>query len=99
MTHLKLDFRPEATHNMTQNSRTGTYYHNTGNLSVKVTQKQCSLVFGTNVPIDDVVDGAAKGTISITGPKPPKGIEITSKVAPDGLRYFRFAIRPPVVRP
>lgn len=82
-------------HNMTQNSATGTYFHNRSNLSVKVTSQQCSMVFATSQPMDEVVAALAQGTTSIQ-PDVPRGIDISSRPWPDGQRYFRVAIQSPV---
>ena len=80
----------------TQNSGTGTYYHNRANLSVKVTNVQCSMVYGTNAPVDDTVKGLADGTASVLKAKAPRGINVTSQVAVDGIRYFRLGIKSPI---
>ena len=81
---------------VTQNARTGTYYHNTANLSVKVTSAQCSMVYGTNSKVDDTVSGLAQGSASILQGPAPAGINVNSNIGPDGLRYFRLGIQSPV---
>ncbi len=85
-------------HNVTQNSETGTYYHNAANLSVKVANGQCSLVFATDKQVDDTVFQLAQGTVSMVYPV-PAGVDVTSRVEADGLRYFRIAIKAPVAAP
>jgi hypothetical protein len=84
-------------HSMTQSASTGTYFHNTKNLSVKATKVSCSLVFASKASVDSTVSDLAKGTASIVG-TPPRGITVTSQVAGDGLRYFRLGIKAPVGR-
>ncbi len=85
----------------TQNAATGTYYHNTANLSVKVRDEQCSMVYGVNAnteaEIDAVVSGLADGTASVLqGTFAPSGIDVRSSRGPDDLRYFRLGIFSPV---
>ena len=75
----------------TQNAATGTFYHNTRNLSVKVTDKTCSLVFATDKSINDTVRELAKGSASLA-PQPPQGVKVTSSKAADGNTYFRLGI-------
>ena len=82
-------------HNVTRNSTTGIYYHNRFNLSVKVTPKECSLVFATKEDDSDVVLGLAEGTVSII-PTPPPGIDVTSRDLPDGNTYFRLGVKSPL---
>ena len=85
-------------HNFTHNPQLGTYYHNTNNLSVKVTADTCSMVFASKKQIDETVADLAKGTASIIS-KPPRSISVTSHAANDGLRYFRIGIKAPVELP
>ena len=80
----------------TQNANTGTFYHNRANLSVKVRPSQCSMVYGTKAPIDDVFSDLTKGTASVLAGSAPEGINVTSQVAADGVRYFRLGIFSPV---
>jgi hypothetical protein len=82
-------------HNVTRNSRTGTYYHNKFNLSVRVTPKECSLVFATREDKSDVIRGLAEGTVSII-PTPPPGVSVTSRELPDGNTYFRLGVKSPL---
>ena len=80
-----------ADHPFTQNAETGTYYHDTLNLSVKRLPEGCSLVFGTATPMDDTIAGLAQGTASVVAqPDLPRTISITSNEGPDGLRYIRM---------
>ena len=84
-------------HNVTQNASTGTYYHNSANLSVRITPDQCSMVYGTSQDVDAAVAGLGQGSASILQDRPaPAGISVTSRVAGDGLRYFRLGIQSPV---
>lgn len=78
-------------YSFTRHSKTGTYYHNRFNLSVNVTNGRCSLVFGTDRDADEVVRGTARGTVSVASDVPP-GIDITSRMERDGLRYFRMVL-------
>ena len=85
----------------TQNSATGTFYHNTANLSVKVTDAQCSMVYVANASndaeIDNAVSGLAQGSRSaLQGLPAPRGINVTSTAGPQGQRFFRLAIASPV---
>jgi hypothetical protein len=82
-------------HNVTRNSTTGTYYHNEFNLSVRVTPKECSLVFATREDKSDVILGLAKGTVSMI-PTPPPSISVTSRDLPDGNTYFRLGVKSPL---
>ena len=82
-------------HNVTRNSTTGTYYHNTANLSVKVTSQECSLVFATRVDKSEVISGLAKGTVSMI-PNPPRSISVTSHEMDDGKTYFRVGVKSPL---
>ena len=84
-------------HSMTQSASSGTYFHNTKNLSVKATKVSCSLVFASKASVDTTVAELARGTASVVR-TPPKGISVTSRVASDGLRYFRLGIKSPVGR-
>jgi hypothetical protein len=75
----------------TQNTRTGTYYHNTANLSVKVSPQSCSMVYGTRQDTDAAKRGLAQGTASVIA-TPPAGISVTSRNLPDGVTYFRLGL-------
>ena len=79
------------TYPITHSSTTGTYYHNSDNLSVKVHQGTCSLVFGANKSTDAVIDGLARGSMSVA-PELPRDIDITSHKGPDGVTYFRLGL-------
>ncbi|MEO0486218.1 MAG: hypothetical protein AAF092_09930 [Pseudomonadota bacterium] len=82
-----------ADHPFTQNEVTGTYFHDAGNLSIKGGLSGCSLVFGTDQPSDDVVAGLARGTAAVMqGQAVPEGIDVSSRMGPDGLRYFRIGM-------
>ncbi len=86
-------------HDVTRNEVTGTFYHNTANLSVRVADGQCSLVFFSDASTDNVVSQLADGTLSIIAPV-PRNISVTSRAAPSGDgRYYRMAIQAPVVIP
>ena len=82
-------------HNVTRNSTTGTYYHNTANLSVKVTPQECSLVFATKQDKSEVIQELAEGTVSMI-PTPPRNISVTSRDLPDGNTYFRLGVKSPL---
>ena len=83
-------------HNVTRNANTGTYYHNTANLSVRIAGDQCSLVFATDQDPDSAVSELARGTASMVAGPVQRGIDITSRVEADGLRYFRLSIQSPI---
>lgn len=75
----------------TPDSTTGTYYNNRSNISVKITEDECSLVFGSKDEPDVVIPRLAKGTVNFV-PNPPRNISITSRMENDGLRYYRMGI-------
>jgi len=81
----------------TQSASTGTYFHNLANLSVNINSERCSMVYATKSPVDRVVGELAKGTASVTSPPLPKGIDITSQQAADGLTYFNLRVPRPLV--
>lgn len=81
-----------ANYPMVQNATTGTYYNRFENLSVKLFDGKCSLVFGSPAGPKAVIPELASGTVKALGKRPPPGIDITSRAAPDGLRYFRMVI-------
>jgi hypothetical protein len=83
-------------HNVTRNSKTGTYYHNAANLSVRISEHTCSLVFATDQKSDTAVSELARGTLSMVTGAVPRGVEITSRVEADGLRYFHLGINSPI---
>lgn len=78
-----------------QNRQTGTFYHARLNLSVKVSKGQCSMVFGTNQPVDPVIAALARGTAKEIPRREdlPRDIDVSSDQAPDGLRYFRMGLK------
>lgn len=82
-----------ATHYV-QNPSSGTYFHKRLNLSVNAQDGTCSLVFGTDEPVNQVVAELANGALAVL-PKSdiPRDIDITSTPHSDGLRYFRMAIQ------
>lgn len=75
----------------TQNAQTGTYYHKTVNLSVKVRKSECSMVYATKAATDAAVTGLAQGTASVIS-SPPPGITVTSQQGPEEITYFRLGI-------
>lgn len=80
----------------TQNSNTGTYYHNFSDLSIKVHEQGCSLVFKSDLDVDETVAELARGTAKNAknwGVEIPRNISITSNASPDGKgRYYRMSI-------
>ena len=71
--------------------KTGTYFDGKHNLSFKVHNGQCSLVFGTLQDTEEVVSELAEGAMSVEA-QLPGNISITSNPGPDGIRYFRLSI-------
>lgn len=79
-----------------QNSGTGTYYHKFADLSIKVSDYGCSLVFKSEMSVDDTLSELAKGVTknaSNWGVTIPKNLDITSRPSPTGDgRYFRIGL-------
>ena len=76
-----------------QNRETGTFYNVTLNLSVKVTQERCSLVFANNAPATQVEAGVARGAASVVaGGRLPRNITVVPSATSGGLRYYRVAL-------
>ena len=84
-----------AAYPFTLHAITGTYYHNTANLSVRAAPESCSLVFATAETIDDTVAGLANGTLLGLQARPPAGIDVTSSKEQDGNVHFRIGIQSP----
>lgn len=77
-----------------QHTGTGTYYHKYADLSIKVSEYGCSLVFRSEMSIDDTIAELAKGTaknLENWGLTLPDNLDITSYASPRGNgRYFRI---------
>ncbi|WP_220801417.1 hypothetical protein [Roseobacter sp. OBYS 0001] len=82
-----------------QDQKTGTYFHKFANLSIKVSDYGCSLVFKSVLSIDETVAELAAGTTKNAanwGVEIPRNIEVTSNPSPDGKgRYFRISVPRP----
>ncbi|MGB1234358.1 MAG: hypothetical protein ACPG5U_01335 [Planktomarina sp.] len=81
-----------AAYPFTQHPTSGTYYHDFENLSVKLHNDTCSMVFGSPSDPAAVIPQLAQGTKATINPV-PRNIDITSRPGPDGLRYFRMGIK------
>jgi hypothetical protein len=82
-----------------QHQKTGTYFHKYADLSIKVSDYGCSLVFKSGLGVDETLSELAKG-VSMNaenwGVKIPRNIDISSNASPDGKgRYFRVGLRRP----
>ena len=80
----------------TQNSKTGTYYHNFADLSIKVHEQGCSLVFKSELDVDKTITKLAHGTRKNAknwSVEIGRNISVTSRPSPDGRgRYYRMSI-------
>ena len=79
-----------------RNQSTGTYYHKFANLSIKVSDYGCSLVFKSELNIDETISGLAQGVTQNAenwGVTIPRNLDITSNPSPDGNgRYYRIGL-------
>ena len=75
-----------------QHSETGTYFHKFADLSIKVTDLGCSLVFKSSLSVDATLEELAKGVTKNAenwGVTIPRNLHISSRPAPEGDgRYF-----------
>jgi len=73
------------------------FFHKFADLSIKVSEKGCSLVFRSELGIDETVAGLAEGVTKNAanwGVTIPRNIEVTSNPAAHGEgRYFRIGLR------
>ena len=79
-----------------RHQETGTYFHKFADLSIKVSEYGCALVFKSELSIDETISGLAAGTAK-TAKKwnvtLPRNLDITSHPSPDGRgRYFRIGL-------
>lgn len=79
-----------------QHSEYGTYYHKFADLSIKVSDYGCSLVFRSDVGVDATISELAKGVTKNAanwGVTIPRNLDITSREAPYGVgRLFRIGL-------
>jgi hypothetical protein len=79
-----------------RNQSTGTYYHKFADLSIKVSDYGCSLVFKSELSIDETISGVAQGVAKNAenwGVTIPRNLDITSNPSPDGKgRYYRIGL-------
>ncbi|WP_299917511.1 hypothetical protein [uncultured Roseobacter sp.] len=82
-----------------QDQKTGTYFHKFADLSIKVSDYGCSLVFKSELSIDETVSELATGVTKNAanwGVDIPPNIDVTSDASPDGRgRYFRIGVPRP----
>lgn len=82
-----------------QHQETGTYFHKFADLSIKVSDYGCSLVFKSEAGVDETISALAKGVkqnAANWGVKIPRNLDVTSHAAPDGTgRYFRIGLPRP----
>ena len=77
---------------ITRRQSSGTYYHNTQNLSLKLLPGYCSVVFGTTGNTDDVIN--AFGTAaSAAAPGVQADITLDFTPGPEGLTYYNARVR------
>jgi hypothetical protein len=79
-----------------RHSETGTYYHRFSDLSIKVAGYGCSLVFKSELSIDETISELANGVAMNAenwGVQIPRNLDITSNPSPDGKgRYYRIGL-------
>ena len=79
-----------------QHSETGTYFHQFADLSIKASERGCSLVFRSEMSIDETLSELANGTVKNAanwGVTIPRNIDVISYPDPDGNgRYFRIGL-------
>lgn len=82
-----------------QHQETGTYFHKFADLSIKVHDYGCSLVFKSEMSVGETISELAKGVAKSAenwGVEIPRNMDITSKKSPDGNgRYFRIGLPRP----
>jgi hypothetical protein len=77
----------------TQSAQTGTYFHNQLDLSIKVTDERCSLVFVTLESPDTFVPGVSRGTARHVSPSEmPDDIHFSSRVHEQGRTYVHISV-------
>lgn len=81
-----------AAYPVVQHATTGTYYNRFENLSVKLFDGKCSLVFASPVGPEAVIPELAQGTLKALGRRPPPGIDITSRRINDRVTHFRMVM-------
>jgi len=70
-----------------KNSETDVYYHKFDNLSFKVGEYGCSMVFRSDLSIDQTLSGMANGTVQVANRwniEVPRNIDVTSRPSADG---------------
>ena len=79
-----------------RHQETGTYFHKFADLSIKVSDYGCSLVFKSELSIDETISGLAAGVTKNAqnwNVTIPRNLDITSDPSPDGNgRYFRIGL-------
>ena len=79
-----------------RHKKTGTYFHKFADLSIKVSDYGCSLVFKSESSIDETISGIAAGVTKNAkswNVTVPRNLDITSNPSPDGSgRYFRIGL-------
>ncbi|MCG7492923.1 hypothetical protein [Thalassobius sp. Cn5-15] len=79
-----------------QHQETGTYFHKFADLSVKVSDYGCSLVFKSEADVDNTIAELAKGVTKNAANwnvQIPRTLDVTSNASPDGKgRYFRIGL-------
>jgi hypothetical protein len=79
-----------------RHKQTGTYFHKFADLSIKVSDYGCSLVFKSELSKDETLAGLAAGVTKNAknwNVTVPRNLDITSNPSPDGKgRYFRIGL-------
>jgi hypothetical protein len=79
-----------------RHATTGTYFHKFADLSIKVSDYGCSLVFRSEMSVDETISGLAAGVQKNAANWDvviPRNLDITSKPSPISTgRYFRIGL-------
>ena len=75
---------------LTQNANTGTFYHNTQNLSFKLTGNQCSMVAATSSPdpTDFIVQTMTAADAAMAPSDARPDVSVSGAQGPDGKFYL-----------